>query len=154
MNNMMQYKDYFCSIHYNDEDKIFYGKVEYIRSLISFEGEDITSLRSSFEEAIEDYLALCREKEIDPEKPFKGTFNVRVGSQLHRQAVLFAQQRGLNLNKLVTDALQCYLNGESLKNSYVFSSDLMINLGRVFRGLLFSLTLRDRKGDRKFAIHF
>jgi predicted HicB family RNase H-like nuclease len=117
MNNMMQYKDYFGSIHYNDEDKIFYGKVEYIRSLISFEGEDITSLRSSFEEAIEDYLALCREKEIDPEKPFKGTFNVRVGSQLHRQAVLFAQQRGLNLNKLVTDALQCYLNGESLKNS-------------------------------------
>jgi predicted HicB family RNase H-like nuclease len=57
--------------------------VEYIRSLISFEGEDVGSLRASFESAINDYLALCQEKGIEPEKPFKGSFNVPVGSQLH-----------------------------------------------------------------------
>ena len=117
MNNMMQYKDYFGSIHYSDDDKIFYGQVEYIRSLISFEGEDVVSLRASFQEAIDDYLALCEEKSIEPEKPFKGSFNVRVGSQLHRQAALFAQQRGVNLNKLVADALERYLKGESLENA-------------------------------------
>ncbi|MFM8008555.1 MAG: type II toxin-antitoxin system HicB family antitoxin, partial [Dolichospermum sp.] len=71
MNNMMQYKDYFGSIHYSDDDKTFYGQVEYIRSLISFEGEDVASLRASFEEAIDDYLSLCEEKGIEPEKPFK-----------------------------------------------------------------------------------
>ncbi|AHJ28002.1 type II toxin-antitoxin system HicB family antitoxin [Nodularia spumigena] len=113
----MQYKDYFGSIHYSDEDKVFYGQAEYIRSLISFEGEDVASLRASFEEAIDDYLALCEEKGIEPEKAFKGSFHVRVGSQLHRQAALFAQQRGVNLNKLVTDALERYLKGESLKNA-------------------------------------
>ncbi|WP_241392557.1 type II toxin-antitoxin system HicB family antitoxin [Rippkaea orientalis] len=113
---MMQYKDYFGSIHYSDEDKIFYGKVEYIRSLISFEGEDVASLRESFEGAIDDYLTLCDEKGIEPEKPFKGSFNVRVGSKMHRQAALFAQKRGLNLNKLVTDALERYLTEESLEN--------------------------------------
>jgi predicted HicB family RNase H-like nuclease len=43
-------------------------------------------------------------------------FNVRVGSQLHRQAALFAQERGLNLNKLVTDALEFYLKAQSLEN--------------------------------------
>ncbi|WP_231599061.1 type II toxin-antitoxin system HicB family antitoxin [Crocosphaera watsonii] len=112
---MMQYKDYFGSIHYSDEDKIFYGKVEYIRSLISFEGEDVASLRESFEGVIDDYLALCDEKGIEPEKPFKGSFNVRVGSKMHRQAALFAQQRGLNLNKLVTDALERYLTEDSLE---------------------------------------
>ena len=114
MNDMMQYKDYFGSIHYSDADKILYGQVEYIHSLISFEGEDVASLRASFEEAIDD---LCEEKGIEPEKLFKGSFNVRVGSQLHRQAVLFAQQRGVNLNKLVTDALERYLQGESLENA-------------------------------------
>ena len=57
------------------DDKILYGQVEYIRSLISFEGEDVASLRASFEEAIDDYLALCEEKGIEPEKPFKGSFN-------------------------------------------------------------------------------
>jgi predicted HicB family RNase H-like nuclease len=114
MNDMMQYKNYVGSVHYSDEDQIFYGKVEYIRSLISFEGENVISLRANFEEAIDDYLALCQEKGIEPEKPFKGSFNVRVGSQLHRQAALFAQERGLNLNKLVTDALESYLREKSL----------------------------------------
>ncbi len=71
MNDIMQYKSYFCSIHYSNEDKIFYGQVEYIRSLISFEGEDVASLRASFEEAIDDYLVICEEKGIEPEKQTK-----------------------------------------------------------------------------------
>ncbi|MFN5514911.1 MAG: type II toxin-antitoxin system HicB family antitoxin [Cyanobacteriota bacterium] len=116
MNNKMQYKDYFGSVHYNDEDQIFYGKVEYIRSLISFDGEDVPSLRANFEAAIDDYLDLCEEKGIIPEKPFKGSFNVRVSSQLHRQAALFAEERGVNLNKLVTEALESYLQSMSLNN--------------------------------------
>lgn len=116
MNNMMQYKDYLGSICYSDEDQIFYGKVEYIRSLISFEGEDVPSLRANFETAIDDYFALCEDKGITPEKPFKGTFNIRVGSQLHRQAALFAQEQGVNLNKLVTDALEAYLRSMPLNN--------------------------------------
>ncbi len=113
MNDMMQYKDYVGSVHYSDEDQIFCGKVEYIRSLISFEGENVISLRVNFEEAIDDYLALCQEKSIESEKSFKSSFNLRVGSQLHRQVALFAQERGLNLNKLVTDALESYLKEES-----------------------------------------
>ncbi len=116
MNSMMQYKDYLGSIHYSDEDQIFYGKVEYIRSLISFEGEDVPSLQANFETAIDDYLALCEAEGITPDKPFKGTFNVRVGSQLHRQAALFAQEKGVNLNKLVTDALESYLRSMALDN--------------------------------------
>ena len=34
MKNMMTYKDYVGSVHYNDEDRVFYGEVEFIRSLI------------------------------------------------------------------------------------------------------------------------
>jgi predicted HicB family RNase H-like nuclease len=84
MNDMIKYKDYVGSIHYSDEDQIFYGKVEYIRSLISFEGENVVNLRVNFEEAIDDYLALCQQKDIEPEKPFKDSFNGRAGSQINR----------------------------------------------------------------------
>jgi predicted HicB family RNase H-like nuclease len=80
MNDMIQYKDYVGSVHYSDDDQIFYGKVEYIRSLISFEGENVVNLRANFEEAIDDYLALCQQKNIEPEKPFNDSFNGRVGS--------------------------------------------------------------------------
>lgn len=109
MKNMIEYKGYLGSVNYNDEDRIFYGKVEYIRSLISYEGQDVESLRASFHEAVEDYLALCQERGIEPEKPFKGSFNIRPGTDLHRRAAIAAEQRGINLNKLVTEALEKYL---------------------------------------------
>lgn len=109
MKNIMEYKGYLGSVNYNDEDEIFYGKIEYIRSLISYEGHDVESLRASFHEAVEDYLALCQEKGVPPEKAFKGSFNIRPGTELHRRAAIAAEQRGINLNKFVTEALERYL---------------------------------------------
>ncbi|HEY9827529.1 MAG TPA: type II toxin-antitoxin system HicB family antitoxin [Stenomitos sp.] len=109
MKDMMEYKGYYGSVHYNDADQVFYGKVEYIRSLISYEGEDVATLRSSFEEAVDDYLDLCEHQGQQPEQSFKGSFNIRPGVKLHRQAAIAAQKKGINLNKLVTDALEQYL---------------------------------------------
>jgi predicted HicB family RNase H-like nuclease len=109
MKNRMEYKGYLGSVNYNDEDEIFYGKVEYIRGLLSYEGHDVESLRAGFHEAVDDYLELCRERGIEPERPFKGSFNVRTGSDLHRRAVLAAERQGINLNKLVSEALERYL---------------------------------------------
>jgi predicted HicB family RNase H-like nuclease len=110
MKDMMSYKGYVGSVHYNDEDRVFHGRIEFIRALVSYEGEDVKGLREAFKEAVDDYLDLCREEGVEPEKPFKGTFNVRTGSDLHRRASLFAKERGINLNKVVTEALQKYLS--------------------------------------------
>ncbi len=99
-------------MHYSDEDRVFYGKVEYIRSLISYEGTDVASLRAAFEEAVEDYLALCKKEGRTPEQPFSGSFNVRTGTDLHRHAVLLAKERGTTLNRVVSEALTRYLQQE------------------------------------------
>lgn len=64
----MEYQRYLGSVNYNDEDEIFYGKVEYIHSLISYEGYDFESLKANFHEAVDDYLELCKSQEIEPEK--------------------------------------------------------------------------------------
>lgn len=109
MRDMMAYKNYLGSVHYSDEDQVFYGKVEFIRGLISYEGTDVESLRGAFEEAVDDYLELCEQEGRAPEQPFRGSFNVRTGSHLHRRAVLYARERGMPLNKLVTEALKSYL---------------------------------------------
>ena len=110
MKNMMTYKGHIGSVHYNDEDRVFYGKVEFIRSLISYEGTDVDSLSEAFEESVEDYLEGCALEGRAPEQPFKGTFNVRTGSDLHRRAVMQAREKGVNLNRLVTEALEEYLS--------------------------------------------
>ena len=73
MQDSMEYKGYFGSVLYNDDDKVFYGKLEVIRALVSYEGADVSSLRVAFEEAVDDYLEFCKETGKQPEKPFKGS---------------------------------------------------------------------------------
>jgi predicted HicB family RNase H-like nuclease len=112
MKDTMSYKGYTGSVHYSDDDRVFFGKVEYIRSLVSYEGTNVGSLRHAFEEAVDDYLALCKQEGRKPEQPFSGTFNVRTGSDLHRRAALLAKEQGTTLNRVVSEALQRYLQQE------------------------------------------
>jgi len=107
---MMAYKGYYGSVHYSDEGQVFHGKIEFIRSLVSYEGTNVESLRTAFEEAVDDYIDLCKEGGKEPERPFKGSFNVRTGTDLHRRAALIAKAKGTNLNKIITDALEKYLS--------------------------------------------
>jgi predicted HicB family RNase H-like nuclease len=106
MKDMMTHRGYYGSVCYNDEDRIFYGKVEFIRALVSYEGMDVVSLRKDFEEAVEDYLEMCGKRGIEPEKPLKGSFNVRIGPELHRRLALTAARKGLSLNKYIADLLK------------------------------------------------
>ncbi|MHC1727840.1 MAG: type II toxin-antitoxin system HicB family antitoxin [Syntrophobacteraceae bacterium] len=105
MKDMMKYKDYYGSVHYSDEDRLFFGKVEFVRALISYEGTDVQSLRQAFEEAVDDYLETCKEEGITIEKPFKGSFNIRVGADLHQRVAMAAAQKGISLNKYIADVL-------------------------------------------------
>lgn len=69
---MMRHKGYVGSVEYSAEDKTFFGKLDGIRDLVSFEGSDVDSLETSFKEAVDDYLELCKSENRQPEKPFKG----------------------------------------------------------------------------------
>ena len=67
MNNTMEYKGYVGSVEFSEADGVFFGKVQGIRSLISYEGETAEELIQDFHEAIDDYLALCEEEGRKPE---------------------------------------------------------------------------------------
>ena len=108
MNNTMRYKGYVGSVEFSENDSVFYGKVLGIRSLISYEGANAKDLVSDFHEAVDDYLALCKEDGISPEVAYKGSFNVRISPQLHEQLAVYAQNQGISMNKLVENALQSY----------------------------------------------
>lgn len=105
----MEYKGYFGSVQYSNEDKTFHGRLEFIRALVTYEGDNVESLTQAFEEAVNDYLSLCKEQGTAPEKPFRGTFNVRPGAELHRRAVLYAREKKINLNQLISEALKKFL---------------------------------------------
>ncbi len=109
MSDLMNYKGYFGSVKYSEEDECLHGKLEFIRALINYEAEDVKSLRKVFEEAVDDYLELCDEQGEEPEKPLKGNFNVRTGAELHLKAAKYAKDNGSNLNSVVVKALENFL---------------------------------------------
>ena len=104
--NQMHYKGYTGSVEFSEEDAVFHGKVAGIKSMISFEGDSVASLTEDFHNAVDEYLEFCEGTGKQPEKPFKGSFNVRIGAELHRKAAFTASQRGMTLNSLVADAIR------------------------------------------------
>jgi predicted HicB family RNase H-like nuclease len=102
----LEYKGYTGSIEYSSEDNLLYGKVLGMRGLISYEGETGKLLEVDFREAINTYLADCKDAGKTPEKPFKGSFNVRISASLHQRAALLAMEAKTSLNNFVTEAIR------------------------------------------------
>lgn len=105
MKDSMIYKGYYGSVHFDDSELIFYGKIEFIRALVTYEATDARGLRKAFEESVDDYLTTCQQQKIKPELPFKGSLNVRLGPELHRRIAIAAQQKHCSINKLITNTL-------------------------------------------------
>lgn len=106
MKNLIEYKGYLGSVEYSDEDETFFGKLVGIRALVSYEGESAKELKKAFQEAVDDYLKTCKSLDKEPEKPFKGSFNIRIDSELHRLAFILSEQKHINLNSFVADAIK------------------------------------------------
>jgi predicted HicB family RNase H-like nuclease len=105
MNDILQYQNYYASVHFSAVDEVFYGKILGINDLVSFEGASVKELKTAFEEAVQDYLETCEAVGKVAEKTYKGTFNVRVPSTLHKEAALFAAVHNMTLNEFVKLAL-------------------------------------------------
>lgn len=102
----LEYKGYTGTIEYSPEDRLLYGKVLGIQGLISYEGESGSDLEKDFHEAIDTYLSVCEENGVKAEKPFKGSFNVRISPALHQQAALLAKEAKVSLNNFVAEAIR------------------------------------------------
>ena len=106
MNNVLEYKGYYGTVEYSATDNILFGKVLGINGLVSFEGDNILSLKKDFEGAVDDYLEMCNQKGIKPKKEYKGKFNVRVSPELHKILVHYSASRGQTLNSTVEEAIR------------------------------------------------
>ena len=102
----LEYKGYTGSIEYSVEDNLLYGKVLGIQGLISFEGLTGKDLEIDLREAIDTYLADCKASGTKPEKPFKGSFNVRIPATLHQKAALLALEAKTSLNNFVVESIR------------------------------------------------
>ena len=109
MTNRLAYKGYTALVEFDAESGMLYGSVAGIRDNVYFEGRNADEIERFFRAAVDDYLDFCAEKGKAPEKPFKGSFNVRIGSDLHEKAALAAAAKKQSLNQFVAAAIAAAL---------------------------------------------
>ena len=105
MKNTMEYKGYIGSVEFSEADGLFFGKVQGIRSLVSYEGTNAKDLVRDFHGAVDDYLALCEEEGSAPEVAYKGSLNVRLRGDLHKRAAVYAMEHQQSLNSFIEEAV-------------------------------------------------
>ena len=110
MKDLIHYKNYYGSVHFDEDELVFNGKIQFIRALISYEATDAKGLKKAFAEAVDDYLDMCEKQGIKPETPLKGSLNVRLGEALHRRIAIEAARHHVSINKFITEALDRAVN--------------------------------------------
>jgi predicted HicB family RNase H-like nuclease len=115
--NILEYKDFIGSVNYADEDECFYGRIEGINDLVTFEGASVKELKKAFKDAVEDYLELCKELNKEPYKSVKGSFNIRIEPKLHYSAIYTALKKGISLNQFVAEAIKNNVDKKLLNHS-------------------------------------
>jgi predicted HicB family RNase H-like nuclease len=103
---MMEYKGYVGKVEFDDEAGIFHGEVLDTRDVITFQGRSVEQLKTAFHDSIDDYLAFCKQRGEEPNKPFSGQFVTRIPPELHRQVNLAASISGKSLNAWILEQLQ------------------------------------------------
>ena len=102
----LTYKSYTGTIEASIEDGCLHGQLLFITDIITYEGDTVDNIKTSFEEAVDHYLAYCQDTGKPANKPYSGTFNVRVGQELHRKAVEVAYHQGITLNDFVAQSIK------------------------------------------------
>ena len=100
----ISYKGYQASVEY--DDGTLFVKVLHIDDLLVAECDSASDAPKALADIVDAYLEDCVELGREPTKPFKGTFNVRVGPELHKRAAMSAAEEGVSLNNWVQSALE------------------------------------------------
>lgn len=110
----LNFKEYVGSIDYNNSENVFYGKVLYINDSILYSADNLEDLTKEFESSIEDYLEMCKNEDLEPNKPMGGVFNVRTTPQNHYFLSVISKRENTTLNKIINEAINLFINEKGL----------------------------------------
>lgn len=105
MSSTMTYKGQTARIEFDARDNLLVGRLVGINDIVSFHADNVSDLRSAFEEAVDDYLETCRQIGKEPQQPASGRLMLRVPPEVHGAALVAAQAAGTSLNQWAAKVL-------------------------------------------------
>lgn len=130
--SVLNYKGYQATVTYEDGQLII--RVLHVRDFLSTQCESANEIDGAFKAVVDEYLAECKALGRSPNKPFRGTFNVRISPDLHRRVAIAAAEEEMSLNSWVAMSLEASV----LEPASKYSLDESIALGiRQFLGRIY-----------------
>ncbi len=81
----MNHNGYIAGIEFDEEDRIFTGRLLGIDDIVTFHGESVAELETALHEAVAHYLDVCIKTGREPQEPYSGRFALRMPPELHAQ---------------------------------------------------------------------
>jgi predicted HicB family RNase H-like nuclease len=113
MTGTMTHDGYVAVVDIDEDAGVMHGRVVNARAILTFEGESIGELREAFADTIADYRDWCRERGVEPEKPFSGTLSLRLTPELHRRVAEKAALTGASVNQFIVERLEEAVGGSA-----------------------------------------
>jgi predicted HicB family RNase H-like nuclease len=105
-NTTLEYRGYIALIELDDDGDCFHGRVMNTRDVINFYGRTPAELRAEFATSVDEYIAFCAERGVEPEKPYSGRLLVRLNPEVHRALAVKAARQHKSLSKLIRESLE------------------------------------------------
>ena len=84
MRNTMNYKNYYGSVEFSDEDDVFFGRLIGIRDSVSYDAETMQEMKKAFQEAVDGYLEMCELEGLEP--------NITSKDEIHKVSIQKANE--------------------------------------------------------------
>jgi predicted HicB family RNase H-like nuclease len=101
----LTYKGFTGSIEVSIEDGCLHGRILFINDIVSYEGNTVEEIKVEFERAADRYIEYCAKTGKQANKPYSGTFNIRIGENRHRALALLANQKKVSINEAICSAI-------------------------------------------------
>jgi len=103
--NMMKYKNYIARIEFDDEDRIFVGRLAGIDDIVTFHGSNVDDLEIAFHESVEHYLEVSTRTGRAAQKPYSGNLMLRISPDIHAAVATISKVQGKSINQWATEVL-------------------------------------------------
>jgi predicted HicB family RNase H-like nuclease len=105
---ILNYRGYQGSIEYEDGQLVI--QLLHIGDFITTTCDSAAETEAAFHELVDDYLATCQDTGRAPDKPHKGSLNIRMPPELHRLIAMAATASGVSLNAWIVRACEAAIS--------------------------------------------
>lgn len=110
---LLRYKGYSAVVAYDPDDKILHGRVINTRAVISFIADRAASVHAEFKKSVDEYLAICKERGVKPEKGGASVVTVHFAdANLQAEAAVSAASHGQSLASWLNETVERRLQAE------------------------------------------